>query len=64
MNNYILIIANIPKRKNIKDGMILRELAIDKIFAHFDKIYVEHIDYKPSFLNNLKNGLLNIFTIK
>ena len=61
MNNYILIIANIPKRKNIKDGMILRELAIDKIFAHFDKIYVEHIDYKPSFFKQPKKWFIKHF---
>lgn len=61
MNNYILIIANIPKRKNIKDGMILRELSIDKIFAHFDKIYVEHIDYKPSFFKQPKKWFIKHF---
>ena len=61
MNNYILIIANIPKRKYIKDGMILRELAIDKIFDHFDKIYVEHIDYKPSFFKQPKKWFIKHF---
>ena len=50
MDNYILILANLPEEKSIKDGMILREIAIDKILSNFNRIYVENIDRKLSIL--------------
>jgi len=50
-NKTILILGGIPTKLNETDGMILRELAIDKIFSEFDKIYIEKIFYKSFFLS-------------
>ena len=64
MNDYILIIVKIPNKKNIKDGMILREIAIDKVFSKYNKVYVENINYKPSFFKQPKKWIINHFFAK
>lgn len=58
-DNYILIIASIPTKKNEKDGMVQREIAIDGLLADVKKIYIGKIkDSKiPFYTEYIRNPI-------
>lgn len=75
--DYILIIGVIPTKKNEKDGMIQRELAIDSLLSDVNRIYVDrvrnskissciknlkkHIEFKYNALDSFKNKCIKVY---
>jgi len=58
-NDYIVIVAEFPDKKNEKDGMIQRELAIDFVFSDIKRIYLDLRQSNYKFLKYPKKWILN-----
>ena len=60
--NFILILGLIPNKKNEKDGMVQREIAIDSILSEYDRIYVQKVK-KLNVIKKLIYIIKNFFIV-